>query len=140
MGSSGRHQDLREGGTLSCGHGLGVIPTPWPRKAPPLPSPPPEAKGARGPRAYPTPQLQGHESAGSCPGLTPNHVERATSVPPGEAAWGGSERPLGKPVGLSSLLLLDGLPSPDPVPTLSSGPRSTVCTPGALPHRRLPEP
>lgn len=55
MGSSGRHQDLREGGTLSCGHGLGVIPTPWPRKAPPLPSPPPGSQGSQRPKSLPHP-------------------------------------------------------------------------------------
>ena len=31
--------------------------------------------------------IQGQESAGACPGLTPNHG-RATSVPPGNAALG----------------------------------------------------
>lgn len=46
-----------------------------------------ESQGSQKPKE-PGPQLQGHESAGSCPGLTPNHGGRATSVPLGEASPG----------------------------------------------------
>lgn len=48
---------------------------------------PVESQGSQKPKE-PGPQLQGHESAGSCPGLTPNHGGRATSVPLGEASPG----------------------------------------------------
>ena len=56
-----------------------VIPSPRPEG----PTTPREAEEASEPGS----PLQGQESAGACPGLTPNHG-RATSVPPGNAALG----------------------------------------------------
>lgn len=58
----------REGG--SSGPGGQPLPLAQQGSSSPLPSTPWEAKEAGGPGF----QLQGHESAGSCPGLTPNHA------------------------------------------------------------------
>lgn len=124
--------------------GWGVIPTPRPGKTPPcLPPPPgkprkPEAQRAR-------PRLQGHESAGSCPGLTPNHGGRATSVR-GEKlpwAWGWMEAS-GKACGAGAPCFCQwpSQPSPSPsfrataakYPPSAQGP-APPCTQGPCPTR-----
>lgn len=125
--------------------GWGVTPTPWPGKTPPcLPPPPGKPRKPEAQRAGP--RRQGHESAGSCPGLTPNHGGRESHFSArGEAALGmGVVGGLWESLwGWSSLLLPSarGLPSPAPAPPSgplrqdthpSSGP-SSPCTQGPAP-------
>lgn len=86
---------------------------------------PPPGLGRRRPaslRPLERPGLQGHESAGSCPGLTPNNGGESHFSARGEAALGTGVggRPLGKPVGLELPISACSLPSPAPAPP--SGP------------------
>ena len=86
-------------------------------------------------------QLQGHESAGSCPGLTPNHAteggppQRHQKKLPqgggmGRKACGARASCFCQWSSESALRVAAGK-----VPALSSGPRATICTPRVRPHQ-----
>lgn len=91
--------------------------------------------------AWPGSQLQGHESAGSCPGLTPNHAteggppQRHQKKLPqgggmGRKACGARASCFCQWSSESALRVVAGK-----VPALSSGPRATICTPRVRPHQ-----
>lgn len=115
------------------------------RESSPPPCPPPPPGKPRKPErpGEPGSQLQGRESAGSCPDLTPKHTIEGG---PFRCHWGDAVLGMGGPWGsLWSRASARGLPSLHSAPPArllwarrppsAQGPHSALCTPGALPHQ-----